>query len=663
MRPEGDGFKNYFTVAYQVLHGTSPIDFEGLIYPYGDTIFYTDCQPIVMWLMQILHFLGWKNIPVIGILNYLQFFNILLSVYLLYKLLTSFKVTEWIAAIGSISITLASPQLARIHYGHYALVYTFVPILFIYLLLTIKPCYYKKYIIGITLILVSLLHMYYFLIIGGWLAIYQLIQFAKNRKAIDFSKNLTVQILIPGAFLLSLVKLTDSITDRPGSPDGFLWYRSKLEGIFLPTGTKIADWFSEHIFHISSPPTFEGDAFIGPLAVIFCCVAIYYLLKTKGRLLVVRNLSDYKILLISSIPILLFSFGWPFVFNPNLEPLIDYLGFIKQFRAIGRFAWPFYYMINIAAIIWLSKRPMKLKSTLLLQIVFVIYFIFITSVSIKQAQITQNKRYTLTETAFLNLNITPTDYQAILPLPIYHGGSEFYYKYDAVQFKEHVGNSMEVSIGTGLPIFSNHLSRSSLSQTNNYMDFIYGEMNETFTSKFNNKPFLVLRTKSAPLTKAEERLFNLSTVLFENKKLSLGVLSAKTFKEFKIDQPKKLDFTPLAQITKKIISFKEEKEPVVSSVNFDKDNFSKVGIEFRLPIPKNTDQILSGMIIKYYNDDALLKTDRFPTHQYHSWKDEKAYYFSIKKDIPTSTNSIEIFITSRSRLNQILLENIFIGVK
>ena len=55
------------------------------------------------------------------------------SAILLQKILLHKNVTGWISTIGAIGITLASPQLLRIHHGHYALAYSFIPILFIYL--------------------------------------------------------------------------------------------------------------------------------------------------------------------------------------------------------------------------------------------------------------------------------------------------------------------------------------------------------------------------------------------------------------------------------------------------------------------------------------------------------------------------------------------------
>ena len=50
---EGDGLKNYFTMAYYIAND-SGWHFSGMNYPYGEFISFTDNQPILSWLLTVL---------------------------------------------------------------------------------------------------------------------------------------------------------------------------------------------------------------------------------------------------------------------------------------------------------------------------------------------------------------------------------------------------------------------------------------------------------------------------------------------------------------------------------------------------------------------------------------------------------------------------------
>src|SRR5690554_4200294 len=49
----GDGLKNYFTYLYQVKYG-SGIHFEGMNYPHGEHVVFTDNMPGLVWLIQFV---------------------------------------------------------------------------------------------------------------------------------------------------------------------------------------------------------------------------------------------------------------------------------------------------------------------------------------------------------------------------------------------------------------------------------------------------------------------------------------------------------------------------------------------------------------------------------------------------------------------------------
>src|SRR4051812_35207730 len=52
----GDGIKNYFTFIYHAKNDPGILNFEGMNYPFGEHIVYTDCQPILSTLLRYLPF-------------------------------------------------------------------------------------------------------------------------------------------------------------------------------------------------------------------------------------------------------------------------------------------------------------------------------------------------------------------------------------------------------------------------------------------------------------------------------------------------------------------------------------------------------------------------------------------------------------------------------
>ena len=657
LRGEGDGFLNYFTINFHVSNGEKLSHFEGLNYPYGESVFYLG-QPLLISFLKFLHYLGWKDIPLYGIINYMQFINIIVSVVILYLVFSKQKVKGWMSSIGAIGIVLASPQMFRINFGHFGLAYSFIPLLFIYFLLCIDSERLKSVLIGLLLFFSTYLHMYYFLFIGGWILCYQAVLYLSDRDYKRGLKSILFQLLIPGGFVFYLLKVVDKVKDRPDSPNGFLWFRSNLEGVFLPSRTLVERWFSENVLSISIPPTDEGDAYIGPFSVVFCVVICYTMIKNKKWSHFFKKTSSHYILVLSAIPILLFSFGWPFIFGEKFEILLDYLVTIKQFRTIGRFSWPFYYAINIAAVIWFSRYIAKRGVLIGLKVLFVSYSLLTMFNFVFHAAETHNDFAPIGE-----ISINTENYQAILPLPMYHSGSEFYLKYDAKETNYHVVNSMKLAVETGLPIFSSYLARTSFSQTNGYLDFLYGEMSEPFKAKLNNESFLVLRTNSNVLNENEEILFKNAKSIYKNGEIEVLSLSSDFVKNFKVKKPKGLNFEIKSSFKSKEFSFRETKEPFVGNVSLTQGEFDRMNIEFSLPIPQGTDEIPSGMVIKCFANDELLSNERFPLYTNYIWKNTEKYFFRVLRDIPKEANRVEVRLTSRSRIRKIILKDISIGFK
>ena len=128
----GDGAKNNFTYLYHALYGHG-YWFEGMNYPYGEHIVYTDGQPLLS-----VPFTLFKNVTTgeaLTVLWRLIGLSYVLAIIFVYKILTHFRVAPLPSIIFAGAIVIICPQMLCLQ-GHYALSYTCViPMLFYWTIL------------------------------------------------------------------------------------------------------------------------------------------------------------------------------------------------------------------------------------------------------------------------------------------------------------------------------------------------------------------------------------------------------------------------------------------------------------------------------------------------------------------------------------------------
>jgi hypothetical protein len=142
-------------------------------------------------------------------------------------------------------------------------------------------------------------------------------------------------------FLIS--KWSNSVIDRTTEPFGFFEYQSHWKSIFLTPNGILGDCISNFVSFENL--NWEGTSYIGITSVIILFALVFrritVLFKPNKMELFPKEMVFF---LFSSILLLLYSFGIPFNQFPYL---LDVLEPLKQFRAVGRFAWPFYYVSGI----------------------------------------------------------------------------------------------------------------------------------------------------------------------------------------------------------------------------------------------------------------------------------------------------------------------------
>ncbi len=219
-----------------------------------------------------------------------------------------------------------------------------------------------------------------------------------------------------------------------------------------------------------------------------------------------------NISLIASFIVLLFAMGFPFRQFPGL---LDFVPFVEQFRATGRFAWPFYFAATVFAAtvmqeIYLNsiQKGKKIVALTLCMIVGIFnisegiaYHIETSAAIVKSKNLFREEFLPGSYQAALN-SINPADYQAILALPFYYQGSESYAR---PRNEETVRASIVMSYHTGLPLICANLTRTSVEESKNIVQIVSpGFYKKAIKDDFpGDKPFVVIRTKEA-ITKYEE---------------------------------------------------------------------------------------------------------------------------------------------------------------
>ncbi len=522
---EGDGIKNYFTYVSHIKNNSSLSNFEGINYPYGENILYTDGHPLFIALFKPLHavFPSLANYS-IGILNFLMLISLYVGGIFLLKVFKLLKIEAWPASLMTFGILLLAPQIFRFN-GHLSLSYAcFLPIS-IYLLLQVYLSGYRKKFIVYLLFNITFwlfVHAYLGAILISLLIAFELVQYAfKEKVALNKRLLILIPILLPILLFYTIRGITDFHSSRSTNPYGFFEYYADFDTVLLPNHPPFKFLVDQLL--PSFTQTWEGWAYVGLSSILLAGIYLLIFLK-KHPLLKTEAFSNasatfLRKLMLAGFVVLLFSLGFPF--RLGLESLLDHFSILKQFRSIGRFAWVFYFSITITAAYFLYFIGASIRSKFL-KIGLYLFFpllMIVESFAYHQEvgfQMRQSPNYfnpsQLSEeltTAFKS--IEKDKHQALIPLPFYCIGSENYERDGNSFIYKH---SMLSSYHLNLPILGNHLSRSSLQEGKNMMQllapiFYNKQIKNDIHSK---KPFLIIKEKEA-LREDEEALISRAKLL------------------------------------------------------------------------------------------------------------------------------------------------------
>ena len=542
---DGDAAKSYYNFSYY-LNYDSGLKHDGINYPYGDHLQYINSHPLYV---NILKFID-NNIVSIsnygpGILNLSMIFSLVLALPFLFLILRRFALPIWYSVVVSLIILYLSPQFDRIH-GHFEMVYAFFIPMFWYLLIRYKEA--KKPLLWAIVLITSGL-------IGGftsayYAALYTLLVLAvlfveiwNNRMNLKEYKlqglYLFLIAIAPIVIVKGLVTITDWVDDRPDNPWGFFIFHSNISSIFLPSASPLKSILGDPSFMNYQ---WEGRSYVGlPATILAISIFIggFYSLFTKDKFSVKRFFPNKKlnVFLAASVIVLLFSMCFPFKYG--FAFLKDWIPPLKQFRALGRFSWIFYYIFTVytAHYIYLQFKRLRIGkkgfSAFILIVFFLGYWSIDAGVNIKRSTrglLNRNELFESSSDDYLKMldkaEINPDDYQAIFFLPYANTcGDKLLFENGMNAFSQ----AMKCSYHTGIPLIQSFSPRLSFTHALSSIQMLGDPaIVKSRLEDMNEKPILLLSTNEK-LTLQEEWMLKNSKKLHTYQNIRLSEFDLSSF--------------------------------------------------------------------------------------------------------------------------------------
>lgn len=516
----GDGFKAYYGALYHVKYDSDLMRTDAMNYPFGEMIFMADCQPLVTnFIVDFSRKFFDISGNTVAIINLLMLFSIAFGAIFIFLILSEAGVKWWYGGIVAVGIAFLSPQIARMG-GHFSLSWIFWIPLMIWLIIRFDKTRWILYTVLICIVsyVAGFMHFYLVGFMGVLLGGYWLSRFVRYRKASTFWYrdliHIFFQFVLPVLAVQFLMLINDNVADRSAYPLGLWSNTAHPVAIFLPSG-KPWDFVPRFITvfrHIS----WESWAYIGTVASIGFFAGLVLIIRRfvlKKNDLKVNSSLIISILFWVSILALLLSIGLPFIMG--MKGLAAHIGPLRQLRVLARLSWIFFYMINIVvfAALFLKAfdKPAKWwwKIVAVLAVVLLLTEGFFNTKSTSshlanRISVLEDRENQTPENAWV-YKINPENYQAIIPIPYFHIGSENI----RIEGSEEVQQTtMLVSLKTGLPTTAVMMNGTSISQTYvNYALFTEPAERLEFPDYLpDDRPFLILKMNDHRLNETEKFL-------------------------------------------------------------------------------------------------------------------------------------------------------------
>jgi hypothetical protein len=559
----GDALKNYYTYAFHITRDKSMLHFEGMNYPYGEHVVFTDCQPLLTFILRLLPF---THNYLIGILHFLMFGSFVFSPLIIFRILRLQKMDQLVSFFTALALNLLAPQFAKIHGGHHGLAYGFVVPAAIFLIQKTMLFQNHRNLLYLSIynVLLFFLHPYLGFGVTLFACLSFLIMAAASRKLNKtVARNIVLAGILPVIIFKVFMLATDHHPDRTTEPYGYEALvenpSTLLSPDYGPFKSISGQLLPDKIIH------FEGHSYLGMFVVIGLIVCLIFSCIYFRRIKLNATITT---IFLSSVILLLIAFGYH---NYLLKTLNLKISALNQFRAVCRFAWFFYYTLPLFILLAVFRttgtRGTTLRCITGLYLVFNLfeahyYFTYDRPAFWKSRNILNEKYLTETERSLIE-NIKGKQVQAILPLPLFHLGSELY---DRAGGDNSMIPSLFISYHTGLPVMGCWMSRTSMSETEAVIGILNKYKRERpVLRKLSEKDMLVFRTKD-PLLPDEERLIAKAEFFYKNDSLEIGTVNRGA-----VNLARSQGFTANINDTNTSIKFlkTEDRNPFIPTSNKD----------------------------------------------------------------------------------------------
>ncbi|GAB3827416.1 hypothetical protein GCM10028821_11130 [Hymenobacter jeollabukensis] len=527
----GDAIKTVYSLVYYVQHGGGNYS-NAMLYPYGEHINYYDLIPLVALLLRGIYLLvPMSPAAIIAGMNLALLLTLIGAPLVLFAVLRRLGLPAWVAIPAALVLVYLSPQQGRLTTHPSLFAPLVVPALWYGLMRMLEQPRQWRWPLAYVLVAVgaALMHTYFLLISGvlaGGSALALLLQDPLRTVRARLLPLLIGAVVPLGAFRIWLA-LTDHVADRPLNPYGTFVYTSRPSSIFLPSQ---GFWHNQiAAIHDWKLGPWEGFAYVGIPGVLVLLFSMWRfgqrLMRGQWQQLRRPMLPrPLRTALVAGVLALLLAMSFPFIL-PGGEALL--IGPVKQFRALGRMAWLFYYVYTVYAVYYLYQlyrclawRHHTWAGAALLALSGLIWtseaWENVRPVRDTLAQQTTAREYTADEYLRL-LNYfgrQPTDFQAVLPLPWYCVGTD---KLAIEAHGEVLRQSSRVMMNTGLPQAAVMMTRTSVGETLNLAQLLANPLlpRSLAAQLPSRKPFLLLVLRGAWLTPNEQSLLQRAKLLGE----------------------------------------------------------------------------------------------------------------------------------------------------
>ncbi|MFD2784250.1 hypothetical protein [Hymenobacter rubripertinctus] len=489
-----DGAKNYYTFqAYVQQPWANGLRwFSMMNYPYGDYLFYTDNTPLLAVPVRLWsHYLTDLRPYALDVYHWLLVSGFLLSTVLLTAILRRLLRHWGLVVVFAVTLPWLSPQASRLLFGHFNLSYSWVLLLAIWGVLNLheragagRPI--GRWVAGLVggFVLAGLIHLYYLpllaVVTGGFFAWWLLPRGRwLTRRPLALAG--AVLTLVPALTCLLIVRAVDGYYHlRSKGATGFNYEPWKLQVSALfrsPEYNAVRFWVEAR-----DQPSFESGAYLGAfvLFALTLYAAVWAVRPAAGRAFWTGWRGSVwwpflGLLLGAALISLLISVGTVYNLNNGAYTIHNYLNLFfyaqkisaitTQFRVLARFSWVFFWAANLLVLagldFWLLSN--RWTGRWLVAVGLVLLVVVDTRDAVKHYRHTvpnslTNARYT-PEISQLLRSVQPGQYQAILPVPYFHVGTEDL-ELTLDDDDPHSLHAYQLALRTNLPLMASKMSRT-----------------------------------------------------------------------------------------------------------------------------------------------------------------------------------------------------------